>query len=123
MLMSKLLVAEIKTAITKPCVRNHAFRASIAPIKRGIYARQYPVTLIKPDGSTIQIKYHEPIALIKLPVDVNKLSEDERKKRLMKRQISSKGGDTKQASDKNESIIQKGVKFDPKKYLNFNKTK
>lgn len=103
-------------------VRHHSYRASISPINREIYGRQYPTILVKPDGSSIRIKYHEPIAVIKLPHDLNLMSDVERKKKLLKRQISSKGA-SKQSLDNNQNIIEKNIKFDPKKYLNFDKKK
>jgi large subunit ribosomal protein L55 len=92
---------------------NHCFRAAIARIPRPVYARQYPVKLINEDGSSITINYPEPIAIIQLPFDISKLDEVERKRRLLKRQIASKS-DSKRVKDE---IIDKSVKFDPKKYL------
>ena len=92
---------------------NHCYRAAIARIQRPVYARQYPVKLINEDGSSITINYPEPIAIIQLPFDISKLDEVERKRRLLKRQIASKS-DSKKVKDE---IIDKSVKFDPKKYL------
>lgn len=40
---------------------------------------------MNPDGSTFSIRYHEPRAIIKLPVDLSLLSEAERKARIEKR--------------------------------------
>lgn len=102
-------------------IRNSCYRASLNRIKRPAYARLYPVTLVKPDGSSITIKYHEPISIIKLPYDLNLLSDIDRKRRMLKRQMSGKT-DKKQAS-LNEEIIDKTTKFDPKKYLIMNKKK
>ena len=94
-------------------IRSHCYRASIGRIKRSVYARQYPVILVKPDGSSITINYPEPIAMIKLPFDITQLDEVERRKRLLKRQMSSKV-DPKKTK---ETFIDKEIKFDPKKYL------
>ena len=64
-------------------------------------------------GSSITINYPEPIALIKLPFDINLLDEVERKRRLIKRQMVGKT-DSKKVKD---TFIDKETKFDPKKYL------
>lgn len=95
--------------------------ASLGPITRPVYARLYPVKLIKPDGSSINILYHEPIGLIKLPFDLSQLDENEKRRRLLRRQTSVKV-DAKRAAD-NLNIIDKKTKFDPKKYININKNK
>jgi hypothetical protein len=62
--------------------RSHLF--SLGEIKRPLYAQLYPTVLVKPDGSTIRINYHEPLAIINLPFDLSNLDEQERKRRLMK---------------------------------------
>ncbi len=94
--------------------RSNCYRAAFGSIKRPAFSRLYPVKLVKPDGSSITIKYHEPVAIIKMPFNLSDLDEAERKRRLMKRQMSNKATSTKQASG---IIIDKAVKFDPKKYL------
>lgn len=94
-------------------IRSHSYRASIGRIRRPVYARQYPVKLVNPDGSSIQINYHEPIAIIQLPFDISQLDEVERRRRLLKRQMSSKV-DAKKVK---ETFFDKDLKFDPKKYL------
>ena len=50
----------------------------------------YPTVLQLPDGSTLNIQYHEPIEIIKLPLDLSTLSEAERKKKLERRIPKSK---------------------------------
>lgn len=102
-------------------VRNNCYRASLNTIKRPAYARLYPVTLVRPDGSSIIIKYAEPVAVINLPFDMTTLNENEKKRRLLKRQISGKV-DSKQLNE-NKNIIDKSVKFDHKKYINLVKKK
>lgn len=49
------------------------------------YARTYPVMLVRPDGSSIHIRYKEPRRILSIPVDINTLPEAERKARLRKR--------------------------------------
>lgn len=94
--------------------RGNCFRASFGKIARPVYARMYPVKLVKPDGSSITIQYHEPISIIKLPFNINELDEAERKRRLLKRQMSGKTETKKKSSG---ILIDKKIKFDPKKYL------
>ncbi|CAM1294262.1 MRPL55 (predicted) [Pycnogonum litorale] len=66
-------------------VRHTSNQAWISKIKRQTYTRTYPTILVFPDGSTVNIRYHEPVSIIKLPFDIRTLSEEERKLRLMKR--------------------------------------
>lgn len=40
--------------------------ASITKIHRATYARTYPTILVLPDGSTINIRYHEPRQIIQV---------------------------------------------------------
>lgn len=42
----------------------------------------YKVRLVQPDGSSFTIRYHEPLKLIRLPVDPSTLTDEERKERL-----------------------------------------
>ena len=113
-----MILSSIQTSLIA-FVRHSCYRASIGTIKRPIYARLYPVVLVKPDGSAINIKYREPISVMRLPFDINTLSEVEKKRRLLKRQMLSKS-DSKKTNEK-EKNVDKDIKFDPKKYLNFNK--
>lgn len=78
------------TSLVKQFIRHNCYRASIYKNPRSVYARLYPVLLIKPDGSTIRINYNEPISFIRMPFDVNTLNEIDRKKRLLKRQMATK---------------------------------
>lgn len=39
----------IPNSLLSTLVRTHCYRASIGRIKRPVYARQYPVKLVKPD--------------------------------------------------------------------------
>ncbi|CAF0744121.1 unnamed protein product [Brachionus calyciflorus] len=101
-------------------MRGTCFRASLGVIKRPTYSRMYPVTLVNPDGSSITIKYHEPIAIIQLPYDINQMSETEKKRRMLKRQMTGK---TERKTTTKTEILDRNVKFDPKKYLNLTKKK
>ncbi|XP_058807892.1 large ribosomal subunit protein mL55 [Phymastichus coffea] len=74
-----------------------------------LYTKAYPTTLQFPDGSTITIPYPEQIGVIKLPLDLSTLSEEERKARLMKR------------IPKTKIVIQEEIEddFDESRYLKF----
>ncbi|XP_072129875.1 large ribosomal subunit protein mL55 [Mobula birostris] len=65
--------------------RNNSNRTSVVRIGRQVYTRMYPVLLVRPDGSTINIRYKEPKRIITMPVDVSLLPEAERKARMRKR--------------------------------------
>jgi len=84
--------------------------ASIARINRRQYLRQYPTLLVNPDGSTITIRYHEPRKIIKLPLDLSKFSEEERKVLLERRKPKTT---VKLEEDVDE------ISFDSQKYLKF----
>ncbi|KAF5306140.1 hypothetical protein FQR65_LT07416 [Abscondita terminalis] len=83
--------------------------ASITRPHRKIYARLYPTVVVKPDGSTINVRYHEPRQIIKLPLNIWTLSEAERKHRLELRKPKQK---VKYEDDIDDD-------FDSKKYLNY----
>lgn len=50
--------------ISKRCLNNNV--ASITKIHREIYARMYPTAVILPDGSSFNIRYHEPRKIIQV---------------------------------------------------------
>ncbi|XP_051867626.1 39S ribosomal protein L55, mitochondrial [Pristis pectinata] len=66
--------------------RNNSNRTSVVRFGRQVYTRLYPVLLVRPDGSTINIRYKEPRRIITMPVDVSLLPEAERKARMRKRE-------------------------------------
>ncbi|KAF6777797.1 hypothetical protein AHF37_02733 [Paragonimus kellicotti] len=41
-------------------VRTTANRAAISRVKRKIYPRMYPITLVLANGASLQMRYHEP---------------------------------------------------------------
>ncbi|XP_055529269.1 39S ribosomal protein L55, mitochondrial [Wyeomyia smithii] len=58
---------------------------AVVKVHRSVYARRYPTMMVLPNGATINITYHEPRRIIKLPLDLSLLSETDRKSRLEKR--------------------------------------
>lgn len=64
--------------------------AQVTKIHRKVYARMYPTVLVLPDGSSVNIRYHEPRKIITLPLNLATLSEAERKARLEKRKPKQK---------------------------------
>uniref|UniRef100_A0A8R1Y975 39S ribosomal protein L55, mitochondrial n=1 Tax=Onchocerca volvulus TaxID=6282 RepID=A0A8R1Y975_ONCVO len=65
--------------------RCNAHRAAISRIKRAKYVRQYYVTLLHPDGSTVGIRATEPMDLIQMPFNMDTLTDEERRHLEMKR--------------------------------------
>ncbi|EFO26986.1 hypothetical protein LOAG_01501 [Loa loa] len=70
--------------------RFNAHRAAISRIKRAKYIRQYHVTLLHPDGSTVQIRAAEPLDLIQMPFNMDTLTDEERRHLEMKRHKTKK---------------------------------
>ncbi|KAK6750218.1 hypothetical protein RB195_002297 [Necator americanus] len=89
--------------------RGNAWRACLGKICRTQYLRHYPVKLIRPDGSSVEIRYLEPRAVVRLPVDVNTLSDDEKRQRLAARK------------PKTMKIVQEQIddNFDATEYMKF----
>ncbi|XP_023221048.1 39S ribosomal protein L55, mitochondrial-like isoform X1 [Centruroides sculpturatus] len=77
-----------KFSIGNQCFNSN--RASITKVRRKIYAKMYPAVLVQPDGSTINIRYHEPKMIIKLPPDLDKMSEEEKRKYMNKQKPKEK---------------------------------
>jgi large subunit ribosomal protein L55 len=76
-----------------------------------IYERTYPTQLIFPNGSSIEIDYHEPQRILILPLNLSELSPEEQKKRLRMRKPKSKIVITEEIEDN----------FDENRYLNLMK--
>ena len=97
-------------------IRRNCYMACIDHNCRKIFSRLYPVLLAREDGSTVRIMYSEPITLIKLPFDLSKIDEEERNKRLNKRQIGTKKVVVKTEDD--EINFDRTAKFDSRDYIN-----
>lgn len=54
-----------------PAARGNSNAASVTRVKRATYVRSYPTVLVQPDGSTINVRYHEPRQLIKVTVRIH----------------------------------------------------
>ncbi|XP_053121415.1 39S ribosomal protein L55, mitochondrial [Hemicordylus capensis] len=65
--------------------QHNSNRTSIVRLPRQKYARTYPVLLVRPDGSTIHVRYKEPRQILSIPIDINTLPDAERRARLRKR--------------------------------------
>ncbi|XDA76187.1 hypothetical protein R6Z07F_006331 [Ovis aries] len=85
-------------------------RASLTRVHRQTYARLYPILLVKQDGSTIHIRYPEPRRMLKMPLDLDSLSPEERRARFRKRE-----GQLKEKEEEPEL----GDDFDVEQYKQF----
>ncbi|XP_055717222.1 39S ribosomal protein L55, mitochondrial-like [Salvelinus fontinalis] len=64
--------------------QHNSNKTSIVRCSRQNYERMYPVLLIEPDGSTINIRHKKPKRILMMPVDISTLSEEGRKRRMRK---------------------------------------
>uniref|UniRef100_A0A6V7LQX9 39S ribosomal protein L55, mitochondrial n=1 Tax=Bracon brevicornis TaxID=1563983 RepID=A0A6V7LQX9_9HYME len=86
---TKKLLKSLQGGITISRELN-CWTAAITKKHRKIYERTYPTVLIHPDGSSTDVQYHEPLKIIKLPLDLSTLSEAEKKIRLERRKPKTK---------------------------------
>jgi len=105
--MSKSL---LRNSFSRICFEQkrdfNANRAVVTRVRRNLFTRLYPTTLVNADGSTVRIKYPTPRILVKLPLDFAKLdTEMQRKIRLLRQPTGVKA--------KKQEIK---VAFDPLKY-------
>ncbi|XP_017775286.1 PREDICTED: 39S ribosomal protein L55, mitochondrial [Nicrophorus vespilloides] len=91
----------------------NAFSAAVTRPHRILYERTYQTVIVNSDGSSYNIRYHEPRQIIKMPINVWTLSEAERKARLEKRKPKQK---VKIIDDIDDE-------YDSKKYLKYLKKK
>jgi len=85
----------------------NANRAAVTRVKRATYMRQYPTTLVQPDGSTITVRYPEPRIVLSLPLDIETATEEQKRKISLLRR-------PKQTLKVEEDS---GDAFDPMKYI------
>ncbi|KAL7828673.1 hypothetical protein SRHO_G00323070 [Serrasalmus rhombeus] len=81
---SQRCLVAVSSFHTTPAQSN-SNRTAVVRCSRQRYERMYPVLLVRPDGSTINIRYREPKRIVTMPVDITTLSEEERKVRMRKR--------------------------------------
>ncbi|EDX12377.1 39S ribosomal protein L55, mitochondrial [Drosophila simulans] len=86
---------------------------AVTRLHRSVYCRLYPTVVVQPDGSTINIRYHEPRKIIKLPLDLSTLTDAERRARLEARKPRKKVKIMEEVEDN----------FNAKKYMKYIKKK
>ncbi|EDW95984.1 39S ribosomal protein L55, mitochondrial [Drosophila yakuba] len=86
---------------------------AVTRLHRSVYCRLYPTVVVQPDGSTINIRYHQPRKIIKLPLDLSTLSDAERRSRLEARKPRKKVKIMEEVEDN----------FNAKKYMKYIKKK
>lgn len=111
--MASKVSSLLKTAqVAAFASRNiNCWTAAITKKHREIYVQTYPVVLQHSDGSTINIQYQEPVGVIRLPLDLTTLTEEDKKRRLEKRKPKTRVKIEDEIDDD----------FDESRYLKFKK--
>jgi len=104
-------LTRIRRHATGLCRNLNCWTAAITKKHRTIYERTYPTQLVFPNGSSINIDYHEPRKILILPINLSELSLEEQKKRLRMRKPKPKIVITEEIEDT----------FDENRYLNLMK--
>ena len=93
-------------------------------VRRSQFVRSYPTTMVLTDGSTIRVRYHEPVQIIEvhlvvdcekdtlyaqMPVKIDELNETERLQRLAERRPPPKHAQKDEFDDVDD--------FDPMQYV------
>ncbi|XP_045514135.1 39S ribosomal protein L55, mitochondrial [Pieris brassicae] len=107
--------ANSKSLLFQQCCKRYLNNnvASVTKIHREIYTRMYPTKVVLPNGASINIRYNEPRKIIKLPLDLSLLSDEEKKIRLDRRKPKKKVKIAETIEDN----------FNAKKYLKYLKKK
>ncbi|QQP57063.1 39S ribosomal protein L55_ mitochondrial, partial [Caligus rogercresseyi] len=72
------LLLSTRRFLLSPQRNLNANRAVITGVRRPHPIRTYPTLLVNPDGSTYEIRYAVPRQIIKLPINPENCSEEDR---------------------------------------------
>ena len=93
----------------------NANRCAVTTIRRTTAMRRYPTTLCFKDGSTINIRHHEPRAIVKIPFTMEDVQTPAEKSAFLSRRKKVEKVEIKE--DRTD------VAFDGNRYLKFMKKK